>query len=122
MLFSLVRSLIGLFTKGGYRKYDRIATVSAVMMMRIQFIIGLLLYVAYSPFTNRFTFTMSDPYQRFWSVEHLALMILAIGAAEIAGSKSKKSNNSLVKFKFQAIFFGISLLLILIGIPWSRLG
>ncbi|MEQ9403344.1 MAG: hypothetical protein RIM99_07165 [Cyclobacteriaceae bacterium] len=116
----VVKSLIGLFSGGAYGKFDKAVATSYVMLMRVQFIIGFVLYFFLSPITTRFSFNMGDPVERFWSVEHLLLMVFAIGAAEMGNSISKKSDDAQVKFKFQSILFGISLLLILLGIPWGR--
>ena len=120
-IFVVVKSLIGLFSGGKYSKLDKIGAISFSMLMRVQFIIGLLLYFVLSPITTRFTFNMSDPNERFWSVEHILLMFFAIGAAEMGNSISKKSDDALVKFRFQSILFGISLILMLLGIPWDRI-
>ena len=121
VVVSVIKSIYGLFSSGHYGKIDRIASISFVMLMRIQFLIGLVLYFFLSPYTTRFTFNMSDATERFWSVEHILVMFFAVGAAEMGSSISKKSDDDQVKFRFQAIFFGISLILMLIGIPWSRL-
>lgn len=117
----VVKSLIGLFSSGSYGKFDKILAISFAMFMRVQFVIGVILYFFLSPITTRFSFNMGDPAERFWSVEHILLMFFAIGAAEIGGSISKKADDAQVKFKFQSIFFTISLVLMLLGIPWDRI-
>lgn len=117
----VLKSIIGLFSSGAYGKLDKIFTISFSMLMRVQFLVGIILYFFLSPITTRFSFDMADPTIRFWSIEHILLMVFAIGAAEIGGSISKKSDDAQVKFKFQSIFFGISLVLMLMGIPWGRM-
>ena len=117
----VVKSLIGLFTGGNYLKVDKIFAVSFTMLMRVQFVIGIVLYFFLSPITTKFSFNMSDAIERFWSVEHILLMFFAIGASEMGSSISKKSEDSQVKFRFQSILFGISLILMLLGIPWDRI-
>lgn len=117
----VLKSIIGLFSNGQYSKLDNILSASFVGFMHTQFLIGLILYFFLSPYTTRFTFNMSDPTERFWSVEHISLMIISIVAAQIGRSISKKSSDSVVKFRFQSIFFGISLVLMLVGIPWNRI-
>ena len=117
----VIKSLIGLLSSGSYGKLDKILAISFGMFMRVQFLIGVVLYFFLSPITTKFSFNMSDPTERFWSVEHILLMFFAIGAAEIGGSISKKADDAQVKFKFQSIFFGISLVLMLMGIPWGRM-
>lgn len=121
VVFSVIKSLIGLFSGSEYSRVDKIAAISFSMLMRVQFIVGIVLYFFLSPYTSRFTFNMGDPTERFWSVEHILLMFFAIGAAEMGNSISRKSDDAQVKFKFQSILFGISLVLLLLGIPWSRI-
>lgn len=118
VVISIGKSLIGWFGGGAYSKFDKIVAVSFVGMMHLQLLIGLVLYFVYSPFV---TYNMGDPTSRFWSVEHIALMLLAIAAAQVGRSVSKKSKDAKAKFRFQAIFFTISLALMLLGIPWDRI-
>ena len=65
---------------------------------------------------------MSNPAERFWSVEHLLMMLLAIAAAHIGKIKAEKSAVDLSKYKIQLIFFSTSLLLMIMAIPWDRVG
>lgn len=118
---AILKSVIGLFAGGKYAKLDNILAASFVGMMHLQLLTGLILYFFLSPFTSNFNFNMSDPVQRFWSVEHLSLMLFAVVAAQMGRSISKKSDDAQVKFRFQSIFFVISLVLMLLGIPWSRI-
>ena len=121
----VIKSLIGLFGSKEYLKPDNILAASFVGFMHLQLIFGLILYFI-SPIVKNarmdFGAAMGDSELRFWAVEHLVIMILAIAAAQLGRTISKKSENSGVKFKFQSIFFGVSLLLILLGIPWDRIG
>ncbi len=97
----VLKSLVGLFSSGSYGKFDKVLGVSFAMLMRVQFLIGVVLYFFLSPITTRFSFNMADPNERFWSVVHILLMFFAIGAEEIGSSISRKSDDAQVKFKFQ---------------------
>ena len=77
---AVLKSLIGLFGGTDYKKFDKILAVSYVGTMHLQLLIGLILYFIYSPFV---TYNMSDPVSRFWSVEHLALLLFAVAAAQV---------------------------------------
>ena len=118
VVIAVFKSLIGLFAGTNYSKFDKIVAVSFVGMMHLQLLLGLVLYFLYSPLI---TYNMSDPVSRFWSVEHLALMLFAVAAAQVGRSISKKTNDAQVKFRFQSIFFGMSLVLMVLGIPWDRI-
>ena len=109
----LIKSVIGWFGNTSYEKFDKIIAPAYVGLMHLQLLIGLLLYFVYSPFV---TYNMSDKVSRYWSVEHIAMMILAVVAAQVGRSISKKSSDAQVKFRFQTIFFGLSILLILVAL------
>lgn len=118
VIIAVLKSMVGLFAGTNYTKFDKIVAVAFVGMMHLQLLIGLVLYFFYSSFV---TYNMSDPVSRFWSVEHLALMLFAVAAAQVGRSISKKTQDAQVKFRFQSIFFGMSLILMLLGIPWDRI-
>ncbi len=118
VIIAVLKSMVGLFAGSNYTKFDKIVAVAFVGMMHLQLLIGLVLYFFYSPFI---TYNMSDQVSRFWSVEHLALMLFAVAAAQVGRSISKKTTDAQVKFRFQSIFFGMSLILMLLGIPWDRI-
>lgn len=121
----LIKSLIGLFGSGEYSKFDKILKAAFVGFMDIQLILGIILYFI-SPIVKQareagFGTMMAEKELRFWGMEHLVIMILAVAAAHIGSTITKKAEDSSVKFRFQAIFFGVSLLLMLFGIPWDRM-
>ncbi len=118
IVIAVLKSLVGLFAGTNYTKFDKIVAVALVGMMHLQLLTGLVLYFFYSPFI---TYNMSDQVSRFWSVEHLALMLFAVVAAQVGRSISKKTQDAQVKFRFQSIFFGMALVLMIMGIPWNRI-
>ncbi len=109
----IVKSIIGWLGNTPYTKFDKIIAPAYVGLMHLQLLIGLLLYFVFSPFV---TYQMGDKVSRYWSVEHIALMIIAVVAAQIGRSISKKSSDAQVKFRFQTIFFGISILLVFVAL------
>ncbi len=117
----VLKSLVGLFGGTKYGKFDKIIAPSFVGLMHLQLLIGLILYLFLSPYTSNFSFNMSDDVIRFWAVEHLALMLFSVIAAQVGRSISKKTDDAQVKYRFQSIFFGMSLVLMLMGIPWERI-
>jgi len=125
LVLVIIKSLIGLFGSKSYAKLDNILAASFVGLMHLQLLLGLVLYFFLSPLTaeafKNFGAAMKDGELRFWAVEHLILMLLAVVAAQVGRTISKKSEDSSVKFRFQAIFFGLSLLLMLFAIPWDRM-
>lgn len=121
-----IKSLVGLYGGGKYSKLDNILAASFVGFMHLQLLLGLALYFGLSPIATEarragFSNMMADQELRFWGMEHILVMILAVAAAQIGRSIAKKAEDASVKYRFQSIFFGVALLLMLFGIPWSRL-
>lgn len=56
---------------------------------------------------------MKDSFARFWVVEHISAMVIAIVLITIARGKAKKLN-----YKSATILYVIALLLILAAVPW----
>jgi hypothetical protein len=106
-LIILVKSMIGFYGKKEYQK-----------------ILGISLYFFFSPITQAafadFGAAMKDPSIRFWAIEHISIMTLVTIIVTIGSAKTKKALSSQGKFKNQLVFFGISLALMLISIPWDR--
>ncbi len=94
-------------------------------VMDIQVLFGLTLYVALSPITARalrnFGVAMQDPTARFFSVEHITLMILAIGLVHAARAVSRRATDATARHRVLALFFGAATLVILLAIPWPFL-
>jgi hypothetical protein len=61
---------------------------------------------------------MSNPYSRFFAVEHFLGMLIAIILIHIGRGYAKKDITDKVKHKRTLVFFGLALLIILVSIPW----
>lgn len=120
----VIKSMMGMFGKPKYAKADNIMAASYVGLMDLQLLLGLILYIFLSPVTSAafqdFGAAMSNPELRFWAVEHLTIMIIAVALAHIGRSRSKKKADYKAKFRIQGIFFAISFVLMMLGIPWDR--
>lgn len=62
---------------------------------------------------NGFGGVMGDSVQRFWAVEHITAMILAIVLISVARGKAKFLNYKVAKW-----LYVVSLLIILAAVPW----
>ena len=113
----------GVFKQREWVKGDRIRAVAYVATMHLQLLLGLVLYVQ-SPLVRA---AMDDPGAamgarelRFFFVEHIFMMILAVIMVQLGSSLSKRAEEDASKHKRAAIFFTIGLVLILAGMPWWR--
>jgi hypothetical protein len=93
--------------------------------MDLQVVLGFILYIFLSPFTQTalqdFGAAMSNELLRYWSVEHVLLMIVALILIHIGRATSKVAEEATSKHRRAAIFFGLALLAILLAIPWPFL-
>ncbi|WBA43664.1 hypothetical protein [Hymenobacter canadensis] len=95
---------------------------SFVGSMHLQLLLGLLLYFVYSPVGlqgMKVAGAMKDPIARFWGVEHISIMVLAVVAAQVGRTLSKKAPEAVLKHKKAFIWFTVSLILVLLMIPWG---
>ena len=88
----------------------------------LQLLIGIALYLVFSPITRAalqdFGAAMSSPILRFWAVEHILGMVIAVALAHIGRVRIRKTNDPVRRHKLAAIFFGLALVAILATIPW----
>jgi glucose uptake protein GlcU len=88
----------------------------------IQFLIGLLLYVWLSPITQAafadFGGAMRNRGLRFWAVEHVTGMVIAIALVHIGRAKIRKATTDSRRHSLAAIFYGIAIIVMLASIPW----
>jgi len=123
-LISLVLAFSGWFGKRDWKKSDNLAGLLLVIFMDLQFVIGLVLYAFVSPITkaafNDFGAAMSNPSLRFYAVEHILMMVIALALMHVGRVKSKRDIAGWKRHRSAAIFYGLSLLLVLAAIPWDR--
>ena len=116
-LVLLLLAIYNAFTAKEYEKKHRLANMFAMISLHTQLLIGLALYFtsAKVQFTEGW---MKVALYRFYGMEHLMGMIIAIVLVTIGHSKSKKATESSDKFKAIKIWYVLALILILAFIPW----
>lgn len=92
-----------------------------VTVVDLQLLLGILLYGFLSPVTRQafgdFGAAMKDPTQRFWAVEHIVGMLIALALVHVGRVRTRRTD-SLRRHKVAAIFFGLALAALLVSIPW----
>ena len=124
LIFVLFRAWTGWLGKGSYQKIDKITGGILVGFTHLQLIVGLLLYFLFSPITQAafqdMGAAMKDPNLRFYAVEHILTMIIAVVLIQLGRTFSKKASTDIEKHKKVAIYTTIALLLILSRMPnWN---
>lgn len=121
---SVVLAFSGWFGKRGWKKADNTSGLVLTIFMDTQFLIGIILYAFVSPLTkaafNNFGAAMQNADLRFYAVEHILIMVIALVLVHIGRAKSRKDIAPWKKHRATAIFYGISLILVLSAIPWDR--
>lgn len=128
VLIALVMAVLFAFSgwmgKSDWKKRDNLIGSLLTIFVDIQFLVGIILYAFVSPITKSafsdFGATMKNADLRFYAVEHILMMIIALVLIHVGRSKSKKNTAAWKQHRSAAIFYGISLLLILAAIPWER--
>lgn len=93
----------------------------ALIFMHLQLVLGLVLYFI-SPKVVFDATSMKDSLLRFFLVEHIGLMIIAVILITIGYVKSDRAVDELKKQKQVLVYFSIALLLVLVSIPWPFRG
>jgi uncharacterized membrane protein YozB (DUF420 family) len=110
---------------GGHwtEKHERVH-VLFVAILDVQFLLGLLLYFKLSPYSQaalaNMGAAMKDPTLRFFGVEHIATMLIAVVVAHVGRARSKRKQGK-AHFKSVLITQSVWLLLTLAAIPWPAL-
>jgi hypothetical protein len=96
-----------------------------MMALDIQVLFGLLLYFGLSPFTRRaltdLGAAMRDPGLRFWTFEHIGAMLTAVVLVRIGRVQALTAKTPVARRRKRLVFFGLTTLAIIAGIPWPGL-
>jgi L-asparagine transporter-like permease len=121
LLFAIINSLIA-----GNRPYIRtdnrlglLLTIAADLMLLIGIVLWFTGPWGYKQIQTRgMSEIMKDPTARFFTVEHLAGMLIAIILIHIGKAQGKKKISDRAKHRRTLIFYFLALLIILASIPW----
>lgn len=118
--WTLLNAITGLVSKRGYTSADNKSNLFFMISCDIQLLLGLILYFSNSWFDRLKDLgnNMKDPYNRFFTMEHTSMMIIAWILVHIGRASVKRASTSSAKHKRMLLFFGLALLLILGAIPW----
>ena len=119
-LLTLINAITGVINKRKYTNADDKTNLIFMISCDIQLLLGLVLYFTNSWFDRLkdLGHNMKDPVNRFFTIEHMALMILAWVLVHVGRAAVKRAATDNAKHKRMLQFFGIAILLIIISIPW----
>jgi hypothetical protein len=104
------------YWKGGRTESSKVSLL-AMVVTHIQLLLGLILYFI-SPYVSFASGFMKNAVTRFYAVEHISMMLLAIAIITIGYVRAKKHIALPAKGKTIFWYYLIGLVLILAAIPW----
>ena len=120
----IIATIAALTIRPGYNESvrgDRWGLILTIVL-DVQLLLGLLLYAALSPNTaaifEDFGAAMSDPVARFWAVEHLTLMLIAVVVAHVGRILGRKAKTPASKRVRLVVCFAFVTIALIWGTPW----
>jgi hypothetical protein len=122
LLYSIFIAYRGWLFKKPYTRADSVIRSVTTTIAHIQLVIGVWLYCispVVSYFLHNFSTAVRERQIRFFGMEHITMMIIAITVITIGSAKTKRKPTDGRKFKTMAVWFTVALVIILSSIPWS---
>jgi hypothetical protein len=118
-LILILWAIFNSITAKEFTKREKLINLFSMVSLHTQLILGLILYFI-SDKVKFFDGWMKEPtgIYRFYGMEHLAGMLIAIALITVGYVKSKKGNSPAEIYKPIKLFYIIGLILILASIPW----
>jgi len=114
----LLLAIVNAITAKSFEKKHKMINLFTMITLHTQLIIGLVQYFFTSNKTNFASGWMKIEMYRFYGMEHLLGMLIAIVLITMGYSKSKRGTTDEEKFKPIKLFYLIGFILILASIPW----
>ena len=118
LIYAVINAFLKWRGNKNYTEGDRKVGLFTFITSHIQLLLGLVLYFISPKVGSMSAEVMKNATARFFTVEHITMMLLAIILISIGYSRAKKAVDSGVKFKRTFIFYLIALILVLVAIPW----
>lgn len=116
------RAVRGLTQKTPWSAADERIGKLFMISVDVQLLLGLLLYGLLSPTTLSafadFGAAMKDRVARFWAVEHMSAMLLAVVAVHVGRVRGKKLGEAVERHRTALITLIVFFLLVALAFPW----
>lgn len=116
LVYAIVNAMLSRH-RGEYLKKDKMINLFAMVFLHIQLLLGLILYFI-SPKVVFVEGWMKAPQARFFGLEHIAVMVLAIALVTIGRRKAENEPVARKKHSKIMLWYTIGLILIFASIPW----
>jgi hypothetical protein len=123
-VWAVVRIWSGWMRRAAWTNGHARATRLFVGALDLQFLVGLVLYLFFSPLTRQafrdLGAAMRDAPVRYFVVEHVVIMLAAIVVAHIGAARVNRAGSDAAKFQQAALWLGVALAAVLGFVPWAR--
>jgi uncharacterized membrane protein YqhA len=120
-LAAIVKALIGWLGQRPFEHLENQLGMIFITVLDVQVLLGLINWIGQG-WAALIPQAMNNSALRFFAIEHPLMMLLALVVAHVGRVLSRRGETSLSQHRAAAIFYTLSLLLIISAIPWSRLG
>ncbi len=121
VVLAIVQSLLGWLGKKTYTEGNRKLNLFALISAHTQLLVGLVLYFV-SPLVQFSGAAMKNRESRYWTVEHITMMIIAVVLITIGYSRSKKALPEANKHFNIFIFYLLAALIVIVTLVLSQRG
>jgi hypothetical protein len=122
LLVAIFQAYKGWLGNKPFTKLDNTIRSATASIAHVQFVLGIVLYCI-SPvvryFLSYFKTAVHEREIRFFGMEHITMMLIAVVLITIGSMKAKRQPTDKQRFKTMAIWFTIALIIILASIPWQ---
>jgi len=117
LIFAVLKSIGGWMQKSEYDKFDSRLAFFAMLFVHLQIVIGFVMYFL-SPkvMVDNMAAAMKSPLTRYYTVEHVLMMLIVAALITIGRIVSKKKATDLQKHKLISIYYGLSLVFIIVTV------
>ncbi len=116
LIFVLFRAYTGWLNRKPFEKTDDTASLVLLILTHLQLLIGLIMYAFTSTWTQtafaNFGAAMKDSMMRYFAVEHITAMLIAVVMVQLGRTFSKKAADDTRKHRILAIYTTIALVII----------
>ena len=117
LLVVIITSFLKWKGKKEYTKQDNKLNLLTFIFAHLQLLLGFVLYFS-KGWHNFFLDYKGESFLRFFGIEHMVGMLIAITLITLGRIKGKKIEDSMRRHKLTFWYFFIALIIILITIPW----
>lgn len=121
LILATVQAWRGWQSKATWTEDSKRLGLFTMITMDIQLLVGFIVFVGsdlIKSATSNMGEAMRNPVLRFFTVEHTAMMVVAIALVHVGFARAKRGADDAQRFKAIAIFFTLALVVVVAAIPW----